>query len=277
MSCKSMAQSTGVSSAGCEDSVLIRLTSAGRWVVGGRLMLVRRLMAVWLGGCCGLLQPAFACPVQVLTEDLPPYQLVEQGELVGGRSYIQVQQVLLKAGWSCQSTVLPWARAYTLALQQSDTLIYSLVRTKEREALFHWILPLGVVDYRFYSADAALVRQLHPADASRYSAVAVSGSIEASLLQQQGFVVEQNLVLVKDYNAVWHMLLKGRAQLTLASTPNYRDSDVAALRQAVFYSSSRVASELGLYLAASRRFDTAILSKLRAAAEQQQLAPIARK
>ena len=255
------------------------------WSVGQGCAGLRAAVARWSGvarlaaiGCAayfGLSALVSACPLQVVTEDFPPYQVVVKGELVAGSSYIQVQRLLLKAGWSCHSTVLPWARAYTQALQQPDTLIYSLVRTKEREALFHWIYPLGVVDYRFYAADAGLVRQLLPADAGQYSAVAVSGSIEASLLRQMGFVAERNLILVKDYNAVWHMLLKGRAQLTLASTPNYRDSDLPALQQAVFYSSSRVASELGLYLAASRHIDRTVLARLQAAAEQSRPAPAA--
>jgi len=48
-----------------------------------------------------------------------------------------------EAGLTINKQLLPWPRAYEMAKTQGDTLIYSIVRTPEREALFHWVGPIS--------------------------------------------------------------------------------------------------------------------------------------
>jgi len=82
-------------------------------------------------------------PIQVITEDLPPAQYVEDGIVKGPATEI-VKKVLEKAGVDYKITVLPWARAYLMAMKYENILIYTMNRTAKREALFKWV---GLVDH----------------------------------------------------------------------------------------------------------------------------------
>jgi polar amino acid transport system substrate-binding protein len=46
--------------------------------------------------------------------------------------------------------ILPWARAYKVATNQPNTLIFSLLRTSDRESKFNWLVPLCTVEMAFY-------------------------------------------------------------------------------------------------------------------------------
>ena len=127
-------------------------------------------------------------PLRVVTEHLPPYQIVRDDRLVAGSSYLLMKEVLKRAGYSVQIEVLPWARAYQTALSVKNVVIFSMTRSRERERLFHWIGKLRSLNYSFYSVKAnSGVRVGSIGQALGYTVVAVRNSIEADILQQQGF------------------------------------------------------------------------------------------
>ena len=78
----------------------------------------------------------------MVTEDAPPLQFVVEGEVRGVTTEL-VREVLKQAQINAQFEIYPWARAYDQALKRKNTLLYSTIRTPERESLFHWIGKLG--------------------------------------------------------------------------------------------------------------------------------------
>lgn len=223
-------------------------------------------------GCTLLAMQSEACGLRVLTEDLPPYQVVQNHQVVAGSAYLQVEAILRSAGLPCRTEVLPWARSYELARSQPNTLIYSLARLPAREHLFIWLAPLIQADYRFFSADNKVIEQIQqgksPLD---FIAVAVAGSMMDSTLQQFGFVPDQNLIHVKDVNAQWKMLQINRAQLTLAFEPDFKALADLKVRQTQFFASRLVLLQIELYLAAHPQTDPVLLEQLKIAVEQQAL------
>jgi polar amino acid transport system substrate-binding protein len=74
----------------------------------------------------------------VVTEILPPYQFYQENNVLSGFS-VEVLEALFKiTNDDTDLKVLPWARAYRTALNQPNTLIFSLSRTLSREKLFIW-------------------------------------------------------------------------------------------------------------------------------------------
>lgn len=221
-----------------------------------------------------LLSPwaARACGLRLLTEDLPPYQIVEHNQVVAGSAFLQVEAILKAAGLPCQTEVLPWARAFDIARSQPNTLIYSLARLPAREGLFIWLAPLINADYRYYSADREVIEQIQQGKLpTEFVAVAVAGSMMDTTLQQLGFVPDHNLIQVKDVNAQWKMLQINRAQLTLAFEPDFKALADAKVRTTQFYASRHVVRQIQLYLAAHPKTDPALLDVLNDAIAQQQL------
>jgi polar amino acid transport system substrate-binding protein len=74
----------------------------------------------------------------VVTEILPPYQLYTENNVLTGFS-VEVMAALFRITKDdIDLQVLPWARAYKTALNQPNTLIFSLSRSSSRENLFIW-------------------------------------------------------------------------------------------------------------------------------------------
>lgn len=222
--------------------------------------------------CALLAAQSEACGLRVLTEDLPPYQVVKNHQVVAGSAYLQVEAILRSAGLPCRTEVLPWARSFELARSQPNTLIYSLARLPAREDLFIWLAPLIQADYRYFSAESKVIEQIQqgksPLD---FIAVAVAGSMMDTTLQQLGFMPEQNLIHVKDVNAQWKMLQINRAQLTLAFEPDFKALADPKVRQTQFFASRQVVRKIQLYLAAHPQTDPMLLELLKTAAAQQAL------
>ena len=80
-----------------------------------------------------------------LTEEFPPYNYMEKGQLAGSSPEILAalfQQ--LKAPQTLQEVkVLPWARAYSQLGTDPWACLFSTTKTKEREPLFQWVGPIS--------------------------------------------------------------------------------------------------------------------------------------
>ena len=76
--------------------------------------------------------------IHVCTENWPPYYYEINGEIKGISTAI-VKAVLKEAGLNYTINVYPWARAYDMALNDKNVLIYTIARTPEREKLFKWV------------------------------------------------------------------------------------------------------------------------------------------
>ncbi|MDE1464271.1 substrate-binding periplasmic protein [Spartinivicinus poritis] len=87
-----------------------------------------------------------SCPLQKLTyitEDYPPHNFVENGELQGVAVDLLIEA--LKA-IKCpidkrRITVLPWTRGYNMALNKPGIVLFGMSRLNEREHLFKWAGP----------------------------------------------------------------------------------------------------------------------------------------
>ena len=102
---------------------------------------------VWLVLFC-------TCPVSaglsILTEDLPPYNYMENGTLTGATTQV-VQEITRRLGVTTDIQVLPWARGYHRLRSEPDVVLFTTALTKERESLFHWVGPLYVSRLEFYA------------------------------------------------------------------------------------------------------------------------------
>jgi len=78
----------------------------------------------------------------VLTENLPPLNYVEDGVLVGPSVEI-VTEIQRRVGSNEKIEVYPWARAYKMALEEENIVLFSTTYTKDRHDKFKWIGPLA--------------------------------------------------------------------------------------------------------------------------------------
>jgi polar amino acid transport system substrate-binding protein len=87
-------------------------------------------------------QPLFSAELTILTENLPPLNYLKENVLVGPSVEI-VKEIQRKVGSHEQIKVYPWARAYKMALEEENVVLFSMTYTKDRYDKFKWIGPLA--------------------------------------------------------------------------------------------------------------------------------------
>jgi polar amino acid transport system substrate-binding protein len=88
-------------------------------------------------------QSALCNELTVLTEDLPPLNYVDKGVLVGPSVEI-VREIIKRLGTKEQIKVYPWARAYKMALEEKNVVLFGMTYTEIRKDKFKWVGPLAI-------------------------------------------------------------------------------------------------------------------------------------
>ncbi|MFP5393456.1 MAG: substrate-binding periplasmic protein [Gammaproteobacteria bacterium] len=103
--------------------------------------------ALLLLACAGgALAQAPAPRLTLMTEHSPPASMRIKGE-VTGIATDKVREMVRRAGIDYTLELLPWKRAYTVALRQTDACVFSTTRTPEREKLFKWVGPTDEAEW----------------------------------------------------------------------------------------------------------------------------------
>lgn len=155
--------------------------------------------------------PSASQELRIVTEEFPPYDFTTECGSVAGLSTDVVREVLGDLGLNPKIEVFPWARAYKLALQQPSTMLFSVVRTKEREPLFHWVgVVCDVKSYLFKLKSRSDIPSTTLSDLKDYSVGVVRGWAGETYLADQGFERLQR-VAISDHNI--KKLFNGRVDL----------------------------------------------------------------
>lgn len=77
--------------------------------------------------------------LNIVTENLVPYQILNTNGHLTGLSVEIVQEMLQRLAVTPNIKVMPWARAYEIAKNEANVLIFSIAHTPHRADLFHWI------------------------------------------------------------------------------------------------------------------------------------------
>jgi polar amino acid transport system substrate-binding protein len=137
---------------------------------------------------CLICAPAHAA-ITVTTEDYPPFNTVIDGKLAGISTDL-VKAIFERAAVPYTIKVLPWARAYAMALELKDTCVYSTTVSDERRPLFQWVGPLVENDWTLYGHDSRHLDIKTLADAKRYRIGAYQGAGISDFLTHGGFNVD---------------------------------------------------------------------------------------
>jgi polar amino acid transport system substrate-binding protein len=233
-----------------------------RSLVGGILL----VLAIATGGA-----RAQEEPLQVVTEDYPPFQYVEHATLVGPNKEV-VEAVFERAGLPCRITVLPWERAIEMARSKPGVIIFTMARTPDREEQFKWIGNISAVDvdtnYLFYIRSDLKIASME--DAKKYVVGAALNEIARNYYLKRGFIEGKNVVFFREFASGYKMLMAGRIDFitindVMAKYFERKFPGGKPLIQGIKLDSN--VSVKGGFLAASRSTPDAVVEKLRAAYE----------
>jgi polar amino acid transport system substrate-binding protein len=171
--------------------------------------------------CLLILQaaPLRAEPIRVVTEELPPYNMTQNGQLTGMSTEV-VQAVLKEVNVQASIQSMPWARAYDLALHDDNVLIYSITRTAEREHLFKWVGTIAPSRWYLYSL-ATHPLTLHNLDDARvYQIATVNEDVGEQYLIGKDFAVGRQLQSSNRYELNYQKLKTAHVDLWISDELN---------------------------------------------------------
>ena len=126
-----------------------------------------------------------------LTEEWAPFNYQEE-ENVTGISVETLEAVFRNIGVNRTREnvrIVPLAEGFQAAQNNTSTVLFSIVRTPEREPLYKWAGPFTKASFVLYAPVRSNITISSPEDLNRYRIGAVRASIENDLLTSQGVIV----------------------------------------------------------------------------------------
>ena len=208
--------------------------------------------------------------VIVVTENYPPYNYEHEGK-VSGLSTDIIKRIMDESGLDYKIEILPWARAYKMALNQDNVLIYTITRTTEREDLFHWIVMLSQAQfYLMGRSEEPYEASLSQLIANGYKATCVINDAACEWLREAGFD-EKHIEVVPDKmpSPEIKMVLFKRTDFFVADPIyiGYRLQQIG-IPEHKFQKILTIHEGKGYYLAAGKRVKPEILERIERACDQ---------
>jgi len=196
----------------------------------------------------------------VLTENLPPLNYVENGVLVGPSVEI-VKEIQSRVGSDEQIQVYPWARAYKMALEEENVILFGMTYTKVREDKFKWVGPLATKRDILVAKKSSGIKINSLENAKKVTRIGtLRDDTRERLLKRHGFT---NLEPVSDEQLNAKKLTLGRIDLWAYKIPGLRTvCDLAGVDYTEFEEVYHL-REIDLMIAFSKKTSDSIVQKWR--------------
>ena len=210
-------------------------------------------------------QPVLSAELTILTENLPPLNYVENGVLVGPSVEI-VKEIQRRVGSQEPIQVYPWARAYKMALEEKNVILFGMTHTKVRQDKFKWVGPLAKKRDILVAKKGLGIKISSLEDAKKVKRIGtLRDDTRERLLKSHGFT---NLEPVSDEQLNAKKLALGRIDLWTYKIPGLRTvCDLAGVDYTEFEEVYHL-REINLMIAFSKKTSDSIVEKWRNAFNQ---------
>ena len=210
-------------------------------------------------------QSLLSAELTILTENLPPLNYVDNGVLVGPSVEI-VKEIQRRVGSEERIQVYPWARAYKMALEDENVILFGMTYTKVRHDKFKWVGPLATKRDILVAKKGAGIKIKNLADAKKVRRIGtLRDDTRGRLLQRHGFT---NLEPVSDEQLNAKKLALGRIDLWAYKIPGLRTvCDLAEVDYTVFEEVYHL-REIDLMIAFSMKTSDSIVQKWKTAFDE---------
>lgn len=160
-----------------------------------------------------------AASLRILTENLPPLNYVKDGVLVGP-SVEMVREIQRRIGSTEKIRVYPWARAYQIALEEENVVLFGVSHTPPREDKFRWVGPLATKRDILVAKKGSNLVIDSLEDAKKVGRIGVlRDDTKEEFLERNGFT---NLEPVSDERKNARKLMMGRIDLWVFKKPGLK-------------------------------------------------------
>lgn len=211
----------------------------------------------------------------IVATQSPLLQYRDNGEDKG--STVEILQAILSASQLTASVnFMPWARAYDIAKSKPNTLILSIIRTPEREQLFHWLIKVSDLARVFISLAVKPENYVSNTEQAKSKLIAViRHSAEHNELIKKGFSDKENLYIVSNPAHMITLFIKGRVDLLYADPEVVLDyiKQHSNINIAIKYQDITAKNQRDSYIATNKNINKDVLNRLQTAALQFKKTP----
>ena len=210
-------------------------------------------------------QSILSAELTILTENLPPLNYVDNGNLVGPSVEI-VEEIQKRVGSQEQIQVYPWARAYKMALEEENVILFGMTYTDVRKDKFKWVGPLATKRDILVAKKGSGIKIKDLEDAKKVESIGtLLDDTRGRLLERNGF---RNLEPVSDEQLNARKLSLGRIDLWAYKIPGLRTvCDLAGVDYTEFEEVYHL-REIDLMIAFSKKTSDSIVQKWRDAFDE---------
>jgi polar amino acid transport system substrate-binding protein len=149
----------------------------------------------------------------IIAEQMPPYNYMgKKGPTGISTEILQALLQRLDIHWPIE--FMTWTVAYHLALREPNILLYSMLRTADREELFHWVGPLFTDKMNLYRKGGRVdVNPSSIKDALSYRIGVVEDNFEHHYFRDRGLKAGDGLFPVEEQAENFAALLAEKVDL----------------------------------------------------------------
>jgi polar amino acid transport system substrate-binding protein len=148
-----------------------------------------------------------------LTEEAPPQNYLEKGELKG-LAVDLLKEMWKKLGMAPKKIqVLPWSEGYHKALTTPNTVLFSMTRLEEREKLFKWVGPIRTPRFGLVARASDNIKLQGIKDAAKYRIGTVKDDASEVLLLTRDVVKQDTLNRSPDLKTAMDRLRTGKIDI----------------------------------------------------------------
>jgi polar amino acid transport system substrate-binding protein len=174
------------------------------------------IVTIFLVACVPATTPSTEGKLRIITEVYPPYNFIDKDKNITGQSTEIVRAIMQKMGIQANIEVMPLIDGLTLVQKDSNTAIYSLNRTPQREELYKWVGPIGRYEQAFYAKKGTSITLNRLEDAKKVGKIGVyKGDAGNQFLVSQGFT---NLDESQNDSEALKKLIDNKVQIWLGNT-----------------------------------------------------------
>jgi len=153
--------------------------------------------------------------VKVVTEIMPPYQLNNAHGELDGYSTAVIKALFDITEDQYKIEVMPWARAYSTAINRKNCLIFSIARTDFRENKFAWVGSLLDEELFFWSLEGHVKQDITSVE--QLKGMRIGAARDSNVHQYLSNNNFTNIVPIVSEAQSMQMLYSGRVDLVVGS------------------------------------------------------------
>ena len=151
----------------------------------------------------------------LVTEESYPSNYTAEDGSISGFAVDYITYALEQGEIPFDISIYSWNRAYKLASQEENVLIFPIARTPERESSFHWLHKIMTISYYVYEINSKSEQNNDGSDYLQLSVGVMAGGITQQLVEEKGF---KNIILAKDYEQLNRLIKNNRVDLVASSS-----------------------------------------------------------